>query len=124
MSKLTYFNDSEVAGLEPEVATKIDQARHLAGIPFIITSTRRTPEQNLSVGGVTDSAHLKGLAVDLAVPSSNALYLMINACLQVGFKRIVIGIKIDGDGKVVYHNLHCDLDATLPTPVIAVKRYG
>ncbi len=124
MSKLTYFSDTEVAGLEPEVATKIDQARHLAGIPFIITSTRRTPEQNLAVGGVSDSAHLKGLAVDLAVPSSNALFLMVKSCLDVGFKRLVIGIKIDSDGKVVYHNLHCDLDGTLPTPIIAVKRYG
>ena len=124
MPKLTYFSDTEVAGLEPEVATKIDQARHLAAIPFIITSTRRTPEQNLAVGGVSDSAHLKGLAVDLAVPDSHALFLMVKACLDVGFKRIVIGINVDSDGKVAYHNLHCDLDGTLPTPVLSIKRYG
>jgi zinc D-Ala-D-Ala carboxypeptidase len=125
VGKLTYFTDDEVAGLEPEVAMKLDQARHVAGVPFVITSKRRTVEQNASVGGVSDSAHLKGLAADLAVPDSGSLYHMVAALLQVGFKRLVIGIKIRPEnGVVAYHNLHCDLDSSLPTPVIAVKRYG
>jgi len=110
-------------GLEPEVATKLDQARHIAKIPFVITSTRRTPEKNAAVGGVKDSAHLRGLAADLAVADSDALFHMVSALLQAGFPRLVIGIRIEG-GKVIYHNLHCDLDSSLPTPVLSVKLYG
>lgn len=118
-----YFKPEEVAGLETEVVAKLDAARHKAGVPFRITSTRRTPEQNLAVGGVPDSAHTKGLAADLAVPDSRSLFKMVSALLEVGFQRLVIGIRIQ-DGKVVYHNLHCDLDSSLPHPVLAVKRYG
>lgn len=118
-----YFTPDEVAGLETEVVAKLDAARHKAGIPFVITSTRRTPEQNAAVGGVQDSAHLKGLAVDLAVTSSTDLFHMISSILEAGFRRLVIGIRIENE-KVVYHNLHCDLDSSLPIPVIAVKRYG
>lgn len=121
---LRHFKQAEVEGLEPEVAMKLDQARDLAGIPFIIAQpARRTPEHNAAVGGVADSAHLRGLAADLRLRDSNALFLMISALLQVGFKRLVIGIRITADGKVAYHNLHCDLDGTLPHPIIAVKNY-
>lgn len=123
MNQLNYFKAEEVEGLEPEVATKLDQARHIAGVPFVITSRRRTVDQNAAVGGVPDSAHVKGLAVDLAVPNSGALFQMINGALQAGFRRVVIGIRIE-DGKAVYHNLHLDLDGSLPTPVLAVKKYG
>jgi len=123
MNQLTYFKPEEVEGLEPEVATKLDQARHIAQVPFIITSTRRSPEKNTSVGGSKNSAHLRGLAVDLAVPDSETLFHMVSALLQAGFERLVIGVRIDG-GKIVYHNLHCDLDSSLPTPVVAVKLYG
>jgi hypothetical protein len=33
--------------------------------PFSVTSWLRTPKRNLTVGGVTNSAHLFGLAVDV-----------------------------------------------------------
>lgn len=118
-----YFKDSEVAGLEKEVVAKLDMARHKAGVAFVITSTRRTPEANAAAGGVPDSAHLKGLAADLHVADSQSLYKMVDALIDSGFKRLVIGINIGPDGKVLYHNLHCDLDDSLPTPVLAVKRY-
>lgn len=123
MNPLKYFKPSEVAGLQPEVATKLDDARGLAGIPFRLTSTLRTVDQNAAAGGVADSAHLRGWAADLSVHDSNTLFLMISALLKVGFQRLVIGIRITDDGKVAYHNLHCDLDDSLPHPIIAVKRY-
>lgn len=119
-----YFTEDEVAGLETELIAKLDAARHLAGIPFTITSTLRTAKQNADAGGVADSAHLRGMAADLAVQDSNSLFKMISALLQAGFQRLVIGIRLNPEGKVVYHNLHCDIDLTLPHPVIAVKRYG
>ncbi len=124
MNAWAYFKPGEVEGLETEVVAKLDMARHRAGVPFVITSTRRTPEQNLAAGGVSDSAHLKGLAADLHVEDSASLFHMVDGLIYAGFKRLVIGIKIDVDGKVAYHNLHCDLDDSLPTPVLSIKRYG
>lgn len=119
-----YFRPDEVEGLQTEVVAKLDAARHKAGVPFIITSAKRTAEQNEVVGGVKDSAHLKGLAVDLAVTDSNSLFEMVASLITVGFPRIVIGIGLNAlDGKVLYHNLHCDLDFSLPNPILAVKRY-
>jgi zinc D-Ala-D-Ala carboxypeptidase len=124
MGKWNYFTDEEVDGIEIEVVAKLDAARHKAGIPFKITSAKRTVEQNTSAGGVPDSAHIKGLAADLHVENSHNLFLMVSTLLEVGFKRLVIGIKVDPmTAKIVYHNLHCDLDSSLPTPVLAVKRY-
>lgn len=36
-----------------------------ANVHFIITSARRTPEQNMACGGVSTSQHLTGEAIDL-----------------------------------------------------------
>lgn len=124
MRSWNYFKDEEVAGLEHELVAKLDHARHLAGVPFIITSKRRTPEQNAAAGGVPDSAHVAGLAVDLRVDGSFQLFKMIFGAIQAGILRIVIGIRIGAGGEVVYHNLHLDIDTTKPAPVLAIKRYG
>lgn len=35
-----------------------------AGLPFVLISGTRTPEQNRAAGGAADSAHLYGLAFD------------------------------------------------------------
>lgn len=118
-----YFKPNEVVGVDSEVVAKLDAARHKAGIPFIIAQPPvRTPERNAAVGGVADSAHLRGLAIDLHVADSTSLFRMISALLEVGFQRLVIGIRIEA-GKVVYHNLHVDLDTSLPRPVLALKLY-
>ena len=36
----------------------LDDVRHAAGVPMLISSSVRTPEHNEAVGGATDSAHL------------------------------------------------------------------
>lgn len=104
-----YFKDDEVAGLENELVAKLDTARHVAGVPFIITSGRRTVDENEKATGVDRSAHIKGLAVDLRLedgPASLNRFLIVNALLQAGFKRI----------GVYNAHVHCDIDDSLPTP--------
>lgn len=103
-----YFNQNEIEGLKPEVVKMLDDARGLAGVPFALNSTIRSTEKNAEVGGVSDSAHLKGLAVDIRVRTSSERFKIIQALLDVGFKRI-------GMGKTF---IHADLDSTKAQEVI------
>ena len=46
---------------------KLDRARDVAGVPFIITSAYRCEQHNKNVGGKPNSAHLRGYAVDIKI---------------------------------------------------------
>lgn len=107
MYKPNFFTEDEVQGLDPEFVAKLDWARGRAGVPFVITSGKRTPEQNERAMGVDASAHIKGLAVDLRCSDSQVRFKMVNALLLAGFKRIGIYDK----------HVHCDLDPDLPQEV-------
>lgn len=94
-----YFKQNEVVGLKPELVKLLDDARHIAGIPFKLNSGYRTKEQNKKAGGVPDSAHLSGLAVDIACTTDTARHKIINALQKVGFNRIGISKSF----------IHCDI---------------
>jgi|TARA_R110002153_G_scaffold181638_2_gene334963 uncharacterized protein YcbK (DUF882 family) len=66
----------------------LDDARGIAGIPFNITSGYRTKARNELVGGVSNSSHLVGKACDIAVESGNKRYIILNALIQAGFRRL------------------------------------
>lgn len=108
MNKPNFFTEKEVDGLDQELIAKLDWARGRSGVPFIITSGKRTPEENERTMGVDGSAHIKGLAVDLRVSDSNARFKMVNALLLAGFRRIGIYDS----------HLHCDVDMSLPLDVM------
>lgn len=79
---------------------KIDAARHIAGIPFVITSGYRCAEHNKAVGGTNDSAHVYGYAADIYIPDSYHRYKAIYGLINAGFTRIGIGkdfIHADND---------------------------
>jgi len=86
-----YFKPNEIVGLKPELVALLDKARDISGVPFSISSGLRTASQNTSAGGVENSAHLLGKAVDIHCPSSVNRLKMVSALLQVGFKRLGIG---------------------------------
>lgn len=116
-----YFKPEEVEGLDDEFVAKLDQARHIAGIPFVITSGLRTPEKNQSIiGAVPNSAHLKGLAVDLRVENGHEVFLIAKAAEKVGITRV--GIYVDEKNQPVH--VHLDLDPDKPNEVTFVKREG
>ena len=108
-----HFSDSEVAGLDPRLIRMLDDARDYAGVPFTITSGLRTPEQNAAAGGAPNSAHLRGLAVDLRCHDSKTRFKMIEGLLLADFRRIVVYAS---DG-----HIHADIDSALPSPVFVVE---
>lgn len=106
--KYRNFTEKEVRGLVINFVMLLDDARDLAGVPFIITSGYRTAQQDAELGAQPNGAHTKGLAVDLRCRDSRTRYLIINALLKTGFRRI-------GDEK---DHIHVDMDATKDQNVI------
>ena len=78
----------------------LNNAREIAGIPFKITSGYRTENHNKKVGGVSNSSHLNGFAADIAIGSGQERYIVLNALIKAGFKRLGIAKTF----------IHCDTD--------------
>lgn len=99
-----YFRPNEIIGLDPVLVEMLDEARELAAIPFFITCgfvTEQGPH-------VSDSAHLRGKAVDLRCAYSDLRFLMVTALLSAGFKRLGLYDR----------HIHADIDITLAQDVI------
>lgn len=97
MSK--YFKEIE-KNMNVIFLAKLDEAREIAEIPFIINSAYRTKEHNKRIGGKPNSSHLKGLAVDIRAKDSRTRFLILQALISVGFNRIGIAktfIHVDDD---------------------------
>lgn len=123
-TRWTYFSEAEVKGLHSEFVAKLDLARKVAGVPFIIASGFRTPENNKSViGAVPDSAHLKGVAVDLVVKDDSALSRVIEGAFSAGIDRI--GIYFDrSEPQPRPTHVHLDDDTEKVHPTMWLKREG
>jgi len=95
---------------------KCDLLRELYGKPLIVASGIRTPERNKQVGGVRNSSHLLGYAVDwkdIAPQPADwewdtDLIRFLDAAWAAGFRRF--GIMATG--------IHTDDDPTKATPAI------
>lgn len=118
--KWNYFTDDETKNLDTEFVARLDMARHRAGVPFVITSGYRTPEQNFAVGGVSGSSHEKGLAVDLHCRNSNQLWHILDGLYSVGFNRVGIYFVIENNIPYPTH-VHVDSDLTKPKEVAFLK---
>ncbi len=77
--------------MDDDFIYKINRARNMANVPFIITSGARCREHNERVGGSLTSSHLVGLACDIACSDSRTRYKIVKALLLAGFTRIGIG---------------------------------
>jgi len=121
MSNFKWFSNEEVKGLDRELCAKLDMAREHAGVPFIITSGKRTPEHNATlVGAVSDSAHLTGLAVDLATGDDHTKNRIMYGLITAGLaSRIGEYFTIDptNPNRLIPHHIHVDIDTTKPQQV-------
>lgn len=69
---------------------KLDSARTVSEIQYIINSGYRTIQHNKKVGGKSNSAHLKGLAADISALTSNQKFRLVYGLMEAGFTRIGI----------------------------------
>lgn len=104
-----YFTEEEFTKAKPSCTLsdmdesfmkRLDEARHIAGVPFIVSSAYRSKQYEFSKGRQGTSSHCLGLAIDLVCASNFNRLQIIEALMKVGFRRIGIGktfIHVDYD---------------------------
>lgn len=95
--------DSIDKGLVAELGT----LERRLGRQLTYNSGFRCAACNAAAGGVKNSAHMRGKAVDIKSETSQDRFEITGQALDQGFKRIGIGHKI----------VHLDIDETLPQNV-------
>ena len=75
------------------MAEELEKVRPAFG-PIVIRSGFRCAKENRKVGGVANSYHLLGLAVDIGVLTDSGRYALIRALLDHGWRRLGIGKNI------------------------------
>lgn len=111
MSKYVYFTDLETDKMVPDICFKLDRARELFGAPVEMTCGYRSPEHNAEIGGVSDSAHTKGMAADIKAPQDPFMRIKLAWALgAAGFRRL----------EIAPHHYHIDVstDANKPSPCV------
>lgn len=86
--------------MDDRLLAALDEARSLAGIPFLLTSAYRCKSHNAAVGGVSNSSHTTGHAVDILARGGREKWIILNALVSAGFTRIGIAgsfIHVDND---------------------------
>ena len=112
---MNYFKQSEeccpccgAGGFLPDFRDKLNKAREIADIPFIINSGFRCPSHNAEVGGSQTSSHMIGFAADIKCTDGWSRYKILDVLIKVGFSRIGIGKTF----------IHVDDDTQKPTGVV------
>lgn len=92
--KYRFFSQAEVDKYKcvPEVWQLMDKVRGDCGFPIIPTSGLRTQAQNDALlNSVLDSAHVEGLAIDLACTDNTKRQKMMDVARKHGITRIGVG---------------------------------
>jgi len=79
---------------------KLQDIRDLCKFPLHINSAFRCKSHNKAVGGVKNSSHLLGIAVDISITNDFARLMFIRYSIECGIRRIGIGktyIHLDTD---------------------------
>lgn len=98
-------------GISIHLVERLEIARFFYNDVIIIGSGVRTIRHNRAVGGVVDSSHLFGFAVDIEISNSTQRFLLLKALIKAGFVRIGIYST----------HLHVDISVTKNAGVIWVK---
>ena len=92
-----YFSENEfkkcvpacsLQDMHPDTIKRLDLARSISGIPFVINSAFRTVAHEKAQGRAGTSSHTTGRAVDIRCNTDRNRFLVVNALLTAGFTRI------------------------------------
>lgn len=117
MKAARYFKDEEfcrcspacsIEDMEEETLFVLDNVRHEAGIPLVLNSAYRSVAYDKSKGRSGNSAHTRGMAVDIRCTTSANRWKIVQAAIKCGVRRIGIGKTY----------IHLDTDTSLPQDVI------
>ena len=116
-AKIRHFTEDEFAckcgcgknNINMQLVAALDMARKDAGIPIRISSGCRCKAHNARVGGVPDSAHVGGYAVDIQITNSADRLRIVKALMRY-FDRIGIDKQF----------VHVDIDPSKPGPAMWV----
>lgn len=99
MKKYKYFSPEEfqratpscvISQMNESFMDSLDNARGIAGVPFIVNSAYRSESWERAHNRAGTSFHCFGKAVDLSCRTSDARYKIVSALLRAGFKGIGI----------------------------------
>lgn len=119
MARITakYFSEAEfrrctpscsLQDMDQNLMRRLDNARQMAGIPFVISSAFRTVAYEKSKGRAGTSSHTKGLAIDIRCNMDRNRWKIVKALIDNGFTRIGIGKTY----------IHADIDTNKTQEVI------
>ena len=119
-SEVKYFKQEEFTckcgcgfnNINEELVLSLDISRGFAKVPFSINSACRCDKHNKQIGGVKDSAHCKGLAVDISTYSDIIRFAIVEALLHAGFTRVLMYDTF----------VHVDMDLTKPNPILKIMK--
>jgi hypothetical protein len=98
---IDFFKPWEFSGeMSPILIYRLDRARRISGVPFVITDSFRE-------GPGDESAHNKGKAVDIRCHFSGPRFKILEGLIKAGFNRIGIYDR----------HIHADVDETRPPEV-------
>lgn len=99
MTTAKYFKEEEfnrctpscsLQDMQQSTMSKLDTAREIAGIPFVINCAFRSVEWDKGKGRAGTSTHTTGHAVDIRCNSDRNRFLIVFALMKAGFTRIGI----------------------------------
>jgi zinc D-Ala-D-Ala carboxypeptidase len=96
--------DCDAPPVNTTLVDLLDMAREMAGVPFAITSGPRCLNYNNRIWGAHNSAHIRGLAADIACTDMFQRKLILSALTAIGCNRIGIAKTF----------IHADIDGSLP----------
>lgn len=94
--------------IDPSLVLSLSRLEREVKTPLEFSSGYRCRECNTRIGGVKNSAHLRGKAVDILIDNSAERFLIVRSALGMNFQRIGVGRGI----------VHVDVDTSLPQRVL------
>lgn len=117
MKQSKYFSAKEFERCTPtcsiddmsqELLDKLDLLREACNMPLVLNCAYRSKAWDKSKGRSGNSAHTKGLAVDIRANAGSTRFKIVQNALKLGFNRIGVASSF----------IHVDISKELPQNVI------